>query len=131
MLHLQYSGSLNTQHIGIPNVLQFNGPKTRWPLFCSRTMENKLAFLIYKMVEATQKLCFPIVRTIGKPNKMAAILSTIKNQILLENRTDSYHLNSERAWYSSPHCSAIWESITNKPNIFLKIGGHENITSQP
>ena len=58
------------------------------------------------MVQAIQTDQFPMVWTIGKPNKMAAILSAIalENQTPLENRTDSYHSNSKREWYLSPHC---------------------------
>ena len=36
---------------------------------------------------------------------MAAILSTIGTRTPLENRTYPYHSNSERVWYSSPHCT--------------------------
>ena len=54
------------------------------------------------MVQAIQKFDFPMVRTIIKMNKFAAILflSTI------ENRTDLYHSNSEHVWNSNPHCAA-------------------------
>ena len=61
----------------------------------------------YKMVQAIKKFGFPVVQTIGKPNKIVSILSTIGKPNTLGKLKDPDHSNSECVWYSSPHCTTI------------------------
>ena len=56
---------------------------------------------IINCIQSRQKLYFPMVRTIGKQNNMAAILSTIGKQ----NRPQSFEYQT--CWVFKPHCTFI------------------------
>ena len=64
---------------------------------------GKTNFLYKKQSRLAKKLYFPMVFTIRKQTKMAAIFSTIGKPNTIGNRTDPYHSNFKCVRYSSPH----------------------------
>ena len=90
---LCYNGGLNVEHIGVRNALKLCFPMVQKMVGISlgfsmvQTIGKQIFFgqprlfsiktqffFVHKMVQAIQKLGLPMIRTIGKWNKMVAIL---------------------------------------------------------
>ena len=59
------------------------------------------------MVLASQKICFPMVQTIGKLNKMVPILSTIGKRNTIRKPNRPLPLEFQSCSVFQPHCTCI------------------------